>query len=576
MKLGLLTAIRPFQSLLQKTQNYISNLLTTWLTRRSRVRSGNVGRFITEHEDELVFNDILFSRERFFDDGGEVSWQPYGETPSYEDANPVPPYAQYDWDPLPNYDDVPITAMEVQEAVSQFSWVHFDLTRAPSVPTVPESGPDYSGIDLIGFFDIVREENSASTAQGWIGSAFPSLGSEDTCSCWMIQPASPLSPREIFAIKTLFEEYKTLGAGIFLDHDGAEGRVLSTVGVRRHWLIERIVACGCREIQYFSAHECHVHDGTFLHGHDMIHHATINGALSNIGKFEIMNIHVFDRSGIAIRAGIEDNHLPPCHHRALLRREVYTGPREVRNYVPLATRLATVNPEPRRKPLDNKWAEQFYGLIDIRVATYQNQFGSRQVGQDWHDVVDLVHNAWFEPYPDGSDASLVHTGEFDLPRCVKRRYKHLCSKLAVVAKTYGGKILADKAFDARNYQEWKEMNARRYELAEEMSNSEIAKSLPAHARLWLKTADAKHRLNRVVRTSLSDPARSVRMMKDFNQFFVNIIGGQSLKLPQAAIEKARANMEREARLRQIQIDGRDARQYVPGLGMAPPKSSLEG
>jgi len=491
------------------------------------------------------------------------------ELPSYEDVVPVPLYEEVDPLPLVIYDDVPITSYELALASSGFNWVYIILTDLlPTTIVTPEPDWVFPLIDLPHFFDVVGTDARVNPPQDAVRpTAFPRLGEEHTCDCWnMLGGPFATRPIELYCMRTLFAEYKSIGGIALLDHLGRESREVTVRDHRRHYLTYVPQPCGCGKMEYSSATTCHMTVGVGFDGHDVTHHASINGAYNNNGKFIINNIHCHDTRGAIMREGLNDNHLPPCHHRAHLRDEVYKGP-VVAGYIPLSRRLVSSTEQVDRKYLHNDWADEYYGLLEIRIRTYQSQFGSRTIGADWHECVASVTSLWYQGYPEGADQTVVQSGDITLPRCVKRRYKSLSSKLARAAMAYGGKIKIDKSFEAATYQEWYEMDLQRYELAASMSNTDIVRSCNQTAQLWLRTADAKHRLNRVVRASSAGSEDIDKELSKFNFFFVNIIGGKPLKLPQQLIESARKSLERSAELKAKQLAASQARVYVRGYGM---------
>lgn len=470
--------------------------------------------------------------------------------------------------PTQSYDSLAVTETEIAIGARKFSWVMVEFEElGPLAKYSTIDDADLECLDLGKFWssDQLVSRNPPRLVSE--PTAFPRLGDLETCQCWMIQEASKLCPREQFVIKLLFENWRELGAGLMVDHEGREGRVLTTTNTHRVFLVDSVSPCGCMQILIYSATTCHFGKEVGLVGHQLKHHLTVNGAYSSLGKFELINIHVYDRGLNGLRDIDDDSHLPSCHHKADLSFKAYRGPRGAKDYIPLRDRLARSSDQVERKTQHNDWAEEFWYLVDIRIATYHEQFRDRVVGRDWHDCVLSAKDTWFGPYPESADATIVHTTDISLPKCVKRRYKSVCGQLARTAYKYGGKILVEKSNGAKTYQEWVEMDRRRYELADTISRSDLVASCSQTARAWLKSANAKHMLNKVVYAALDDPVASEKYLKTFNSYFVNVMKGKALPIPKHLILAARQNQLQRQALHARQLEARDARVYVPGQGL---------
>jgi len=500
---------------------------------------------------------------------GEVA-EPPEWLPFYEDVHPVPMYSYHDEAAQPCYDDVPIHQDEILAVARLFEWAKIQLQEEHAAVTSQPEVFEEGMLEMVaGFFRNPRSEDTGHTQLEVVTAptAFPALGQEHTCHCWMIQEASMLTPAEAVVVKVLFESYRSLGGGVLITNEGIEGRLLTTRGNRRYYLVPSIPPCGCTDYGLFSATTCHLSEGDYEVGHDVIHHATFHGSRNNLGKLEPMSVHVHKHVDALLREGLHDDGIPPCHHRAPVRVERYHGPTLVRNYVPLSKRLLQPVRQVEGRSQHDDLAEKFHYLIDIRIRTYENQFGARVIGDDWHDCTNKVQTEWFAPFSGSADHTPVRTNDIVLPKCVKRRYKTLSSLLARAASVYGGKILIDKSFEASSYQEWAEMNQRRYELANELSHTDRVRAMPQVARTWLKTADAKHRLNRIVRKHLTDPAGAQRLLSEFNSFFVRVMGGSPIEIPVHLLLSAQKALEREDELRRKQNIASTARKFVPGRGL---------
>jgi len=139
-----------------------------------------------------------------------------------------------------------------------------------------------------------------------------------------------------------------------------------------------------------------------------------------------------------------------------------------------------------------------------------------------------------QPVFNTSDVTMKKMRHEEVPSWLKRRVKAFERSLDRAGRYFGAKILNDKSFECATYQEWQELEMQRYEIARTLYSTSES-SLSSSAKLYLKSANAKHWLNSIALTYCTHIGQANLQMKTFNDYFVSVHGGKPLEIPKHLI-----------------------------------------
>jgi len=364
--------------------------------------------------------------------------------------------------------------------------------------------------------------------------AYPILGDERTCDCWMVQETQLISgPFSVASRVWLKKEYRGLGAtASLLGYPDA----LLVSKQPNEWLFMSKVhqSCGCCFVSIHSAHSCHVTDEvSFESGHNVKTIATMIMAHGHI-KWEIGLVYGFLQHDSVIN-NLVDGGEPHCPC-ATTQNTPTVGH-------PWKPKRLTANPTSDLEDMTVSKAVEFYANhITSLVRQYESLAGNRPK-PGWDDLVNDIWGLWWSKYPSTADVTMKVSRHEQLPQCVKARIKAIEKRLSKSMGAIGVKIARDRAFETETYQEWVEMETRRYETANEMSRSDQVRSLPQSAQEWLKSSAAKHQLNTLVRAMINDPHYGIVLKERFDKSFI-YHGGKALPLPKPILERVRLTRQR--------------------------------
>lgn len=386
-----------------------------------------------------------------------------------------------------------------------------------------------------------------------IPTAFPNLGQDSTCNCIAYQ--GPQLTRGVNNLISRMVWGKTgLHTGVhnpgWLMDSGIEYLRIGSDSKRHFVLEQHPQECGCLTVVLSSFTECHlVLEQSFKEGHDYVTHLTFNCSLNTLhNSFQLNNVWGQNDQKFPDFAGELDNHLPSCPHKAAIKHEVYRGPRgpqlppiEVQKEDKFIKRERDLllphlsSPLPRREQdmitvLLKKWRD----LLSIRIREHDRLLGGR-APENWETVVQEVNERWWDIPQISPNFDLVRMEHHEVPHFIKRRLKTHFKTLSIAAGSKG-KILANHSFDAQSYQEWEEMDLRRYEDLHELSKSQRVKASSQTAQIWLRTDAAKHWYARVCRLLASNNPYGSKEFDKFNKVF-KAYGGLELSHPALTIER---------------------------------------
>jgi hypothetical protein len=409
--------------------------------------------------------------------------------------------------------------------------------------------------------------------------AFPVLGADETCSCWMFGETHKLTDRKhLVATTKLFlpGTIKGLGA-IGTAEDFSEYVLIPGIhDNKRHFFVFDSSPCGCWSAILYSATTCHLTTGLGLtDGHDVRQLASFNfKVIEGSNQFILNSSHQYaliNLPGLNID-DMDDLTVPRCHHTVSSK-----APIAPKGYTRLAPRrfigsdsgakikvdlvqLAQINaPEiassSHQDPISSNWSEvvgPWTPNLEARISDHWRAIGNKTVTSAWHDAIANAWAIWEEPIGQVDTARMKQSGHDLVPEIVKSRYRRCKKLLNKAAIPFKATIKADKSFDATTYQEWAEQERRRYEDIEAMSATQAVKASNSVARAWLKTANAKHQMAAVVRAMVSDEDYGKYLLQRMNNYFVNNLKGVKLTLPNSTWDKIKTQRSKLDKLAQAQ------------------------
>lgn len=366
--------------------------------------------------------------------------------------------------------------------------------------------------------------------------AYPILGDERTCGCWMVQETQLVSgPFSVAGRVWLQKEHRGLGApASLLGYPDA----LLVLKRPNEWLFmsKAHQSCGCCFVSIHSAHSCHVTDEvSFESGHNVKTIATMIMAHDHI-KWQIGLMYGFSEHSSIMNSHVGGGE-PHCP----------CGTAQVTSTAASAWRPRRLMVSPvsdLESDMVSKAVEFYANHITSLVRQYESLAGNRPK-PGWDELVNDIWDLWWSKYPSTADVTMKVSRHEQLPQCVKARIKAIEKKLSKNMGAIGVKIARDRSFDTETYQEWAEMETRRYETANEMSRSDQVRSLPQSAQEWLKSSAAKHQLNTLVRAMINDPSYGIVLKERFDKSFM-YHGGRALPLPKPILERVRITRQRNA------------------------------
>lgn len=518
IKIGLLFE-RKYTDLMTMFKNLITTINMWFIAPAGRVF----------HRDDFGFNpedmDIFFEQLRQreavagdfqFNEPAQIPHDRLEDIPEYYDLfEPAPAYDAFDRPPV---------------------WSLFDGTLVDDAYVGIFEMFDLADV-VVRFQSILRRQLAiAHLPARHTATAYPALGDERTCGCWMIQETQLISgPFSVASRVWLRKEHRGLGApASLLGYPDS----LLVAKQPNEWLFmsKTHQPCGCCFVSIHSAHSCHVtNEASFENGHNVKTIATMIMAHDHI-KWQIGLMYGFFEHTLVVN-NLIDRGEPQCP----------CGNARITPIVgsPWKPRRLMANPTSDLEDATVSKAVEFYANhITSLVRQYESLAGNRPK-PGWDDLVNDVWGLWWSKYPSTADVTMKVSRHEQLPQCVKARIKAIEKRLSKSMGAIGVKIARDRSFETQTYQEWVEMETRRYETANEMSRSDQVRSLPQSAQEWLKSSAAKHQLNTLVRAMINDPPYGNVLKERFDKSFI-YHGGKALPLPKPILERVRITRQRNA------------------------------
>jgi hypothetical protein len=394
--------------------------------------------------------------------------------------------------------------------------------------------------------------------------AFPSLNTTDTCSCIHQQSAQPIKGVMNKGVKAIFRDKHLVGFYMpLITESSVEYVVTKTfkkkpsgsevfLSIRQKPRSWHSRVCNAESYEIVERLACHLASG---HGLDDGHAANViytfscddTGINSLVPKFAENDNHYdlsYDEASL---------NYPACPCQAGLALEAKYSVRRSHFTSPLVAGRVLTSAE----------ASLARSLLAISTAEYWKQLNGRPMPIKLADVIDEADKEIYALVPPTAKEEEVKIRHHVMPHFLKRRIKRWESLVAREARLHGLIILKDHSFDAKSYQEWCEMECRRYEDAETMSYSERVCSSNQGAQLYLRGSYARHEMARIVRTWVRDESRGQAMFAKFNEDFVKYHHGNHLIMPApliAKIARERAQLVIREQDMSEQLRERDARE----------------
>lgn len=516
VKIGLLFE-RKYTNLMTMLKNFITTLNMWFIAPTGRVF----------HRDDFGFDPT--DMDTFFEQppqgvgvAGDFHWHEPAQM-FHDRLEDLPEY--YDvFEPAPAYDasDCPPVWSLFEDTLIDDAYIGlFEMFDLPNV--------------VVRFQAILRRQLAiAHLPARHTATAYPVLGDERTCDCWMVQETQLVSgPFSVAGRVWLRKELRGLGAPASLL--GFPDALLVSKQSNEWLFMSKIdQLCGCCFVSIHSAHSCHVTDDvSFESGHSVKTIATMIMAHDHI-KWQIGLTYGFLEHSSVLN-NVVDGGEPhcPCAETQI---ETTAGP----SWKP--KRLMVSRTSDLEDATVSKATEFYANHITSLIRQYESLAGNRPK-PGWDDLVNDVWGLWWSKYPSTADVTMKVSRHEQLPQCVKARIKAIEKRLSKSMGAIGVKIARDRAFETETYQEWVEMETRRYETANEMSRSEQVRSLPQSAQEWLKSSAAKHQLNTLVRAMINDPSYGYVLKERFDKSFI-YHGGKALPLPKPILERVRITRQR--------------------------------
>jgi len=429
--------------------------------------------------------------------------------------------------------------------------------------------------------------------------AFPVLGGEETCDCWMIQEAQMKSPANWWARFLIADKYMRSSLIPFF-HAELDG-----------WLFKK-PASGLNYVLHPTPHQqecfvetwsvstlsyCHLGlDPSFKAGHSFSEvlrlEATAVGELifyhiaGDIPSYFYQNLELTKasplckctsiRKPMSTRLQAQLEHKLTFSDKTWLRRtdraknlDYYTQPR---NVVPTGTKM--LSGVRRRGDGLTEEEEAIYQVLEAqfegRVREYYRLIGSRSYSKEFDERVEEYRSEFLRRSWVKGDERVVRFMDLEIPNWMKARNRQITRGLETLARReFKISIKNPKGFEeATTYQEWLELETRRYEDALAMSRSERVRALPQLAREYLKGAQAKHQIANIVRVSVQDPGEGERLLSVFNARFVKFFQGEVLPLAEDTLAKIQRERTRYLEMKAKNLSAIDERNWMEAQNLS--------